>query len=697
MMKFGAFVCLFVSTLLVSAQTAEKCGTDKMLHDFFLNDPDAAQKFAQNRNTIRDYLSSEAAERADRNIIITIPVVFHIIHSGQSAGVGLNITDAQVYSQIDVLNECYRLRNADTAAIPSWFQGRQADIQVEFCLAGFDPSGNATTGITRHNIPNTANFDDNIKPTTQWDPSKYLNIWTTNLGNTILGYATIPGLFPVNQDGVVLDFRHVGAAPANPNASAHDKGRTCVHEVGHWLNLLHVFEDSCMGLSPQTCSFQGDYICDTPPEKEATYGQPNLLQNTCHESPVDENDMWMNYMDYADDDQMHLFTHDQRDAMRATLNTYRSSIQASMGCTNAFNIFFYSGHIVDAATNAPVANARVLFDGQQDFEVVTDANGLFAISNLTDGYYDVYAGKWGYSSTLFAAHTAFSSGSASITIPIENHHYYDDFTFDFNWTKTSTATGGIWVRDMPAGTFYSSEQANPGEDSQDDFTDRCFVTGNGGGAASNDDVDNGTTTLISPSFDLSGFTDPYIRYQRWFYDGSQSANTPDDNLVVKLNNGSSTVTIETISGATGGTNKWLTSSFRISDYITPTGSMRLIIDAGDAGSGNPNIVEAGIDKFEVKEGLFASVANSARDFITARIYPNPATGIVNLQYALSRPDEVNVKVLNILGQPVYTSWLTAANGSNSYSIDLSSQPGGIYYITLQTEHSEKTLKFSLLR
>ena len=523
----------------------------------------------------------------------------------------------------------------------------------------------------------------------------YLNIWITNLGTTLLGYATPPGLFPWNQDGVVLDYRHVGKAPDNPFATTHNSGRTCVHEVGHWLNLFHTFQDSCVGMTPQTCSTQGDFICDTPPESEATFGQPNLLQNTCHETPVDENDMWMNYMDYADDDQLHLFTHDQRDVMRATLATSRLSIQSSLGCTNTLNVFSYGGQVTDASNSTGVANAKVLFDGQEDFETTADNNGNFTIPNLLDGYYDVYAGKWGYMTKQFAIHAAFSSGSASITIPIENHHYYDDFILDFSWTKSATSSGGFWTRDIPVGTFYGGEAANPKLDAQDDYGLKCFVTGNGGGIATNDDVDNGTATLISPVFDLTGYTDPYLRYQRWFYDGSQSGNTPDDNFTVKLNNGSATVTLENITPAQAPTNRWTQKIFRISDYASLSNNMRLIIDVSDATAGNPNVVEGGLDKFEIKEGMFLGVEDLENELLQAVVYPNPSTGMVHVRYTISASEKIKLKVRNVIGEEIITD--EALNSTGNFQLNLSAQPQGIYFISLQTTHSEKTLKFSLLR
>lgn len=681
--------CLLLFAICTNAQPVEKCGTDKMLREFFQNNPNASQIFQQKRNEIADYLNTNAA-RGNQQLIITIPVVFHVVYSLAAQ----NIDSLQIQSQIDVLNECYRLRNADTAAIPSWFQGRQSDVLVEFCLAKFDPNGSPSNGITRHSISNTSNFNTNIKPVTQWDPSKYLNIWTTYLGTTLLGYATPFGLFPWDQDGVVLDYRRVGDAPFNPFASNSNMGRTCVHEVGHWLGLFHPFQDSCVGMTPQTCNLQGDYICDTPPTKEASYGQPNLLQNTCNETPVDEKDMWMNYMDYADDDQMHLFTHDQADVMRATLATSRFSIQSSMGCTNPATVFNYSGHVIDAITSSPIINAKVLFDGQTDFETTTDASGNFTIVNLIAGNYDVYAGKWGYMTNQFTVNTAYASGSASIDIPIQDKHYYDDFLFDYNWTKSATSAGGFWTRDMPLGTNYQGDDANPGLDATDDFGLKCFVTGNTGTTPLTDDVDNGTVTLISPAFDLTGFTDPYMRYERWFYDGAQSGNTPDDNFTVKLNNGTTTVTIENTTLAQAPSNKWTQKIFRISNYVALTNNTRLIIEASDATGGNPNVVEAGLDKFEIQEGIFTALNDLDNEQLQVLIYPNPSTGKVNIDYAATEGN-VQLKVRNILGEEIITSQvLNAAQGN--FTFDLSAQPQGIYFVTLQTADSEKTLKFSLL-
>jgi hypothetical protein len=284
----------------------------------------------------------------------------------------------------------------------------------------------------------------------------------------------------------------------------------------------------------------------------------------------------------------------------------------------------------------------------------------------------------------------------AVTIPIENHHYYDDFIFDYGWTKTATSSGGFWTRDIPIGTFYQGEAANPELDAQDDYGLKCFMTGNGGGTGTTDDIDNGTATLISPSFDLSGYTDPYLRYERWFYDGSQSSNTPDDNFTVKLNNGANTVTIENTTAAQAPSNMWTAKVFRISDYVALTNNTRVIIDASDATNSNPNIVEAALDRFEIKEGMFSAINNLTDEQLHVSVYPNPSTGTVYVNYATDNEEKVKLKVMNVIGEEIAAKEVNAAK-LGAVSFDLTGYATGIYFVALQTAHSEKTLKFSLVR
>ncbi|MCB0560802.1 MAG: T9SS type A sorting domain-containing protein [Phaeodactylibacter sp.] len=267
------------------------------------------------------------AQRAVTGTIV-IPTVVHIVYRTSAE----NISDAQVQSQIDVLNEDFRRLNADAANTPSVFQGVAADAEIQFCLASVDPSGNATTGITRTVTTRTSfGTNDLVKSSSTggkdaWPAGDYLNIWVCNIGGGILGYAQFPG-GPAATDGVVNDYRYTGRygtaqAPFN-------LGRTATHEVGHWLNLRHIWGDG-------NCNAD-DFVSDTPTAGGANYtGSPCTFPgpNSCNDGAGDLPDMFQNYMDYSDDGCMNLYTQGQKTRMRALFEPggFRASLLNSNGC-----------------------------------------------------------------------------------------------------------------------------------------------------------------------------------------------------------------------------------------------------------------------------------------------------------------------------------------------------------------------------
>jgi hypothetical protein len=237
--------------------------------------------------------------------VITIPVVVHVVYNNSPE----NISDAQIRSQIDVLNQDFRRRNPDTVNTPAAFRPFAADCGIEFELAKVDPHGYATTGIVRsHTAVQAFNIDDGVKYAAQggddaWDCNSYLNIWVTSLSSGILGYASVPG-GPVDRDGITVQytaFGTIGTATAPFN-----KGRTATHELGHWLNLIHTWGDADCG---------DDHVADTPPQKGPNRGCPGQVLITCGSGPY--GDMYMNYMDFTDDGCMNTFTSGQTDRMRA--------------------------------------------------------------------------------------------------------------------------------------------------------------------------------------------------------------------------------------------------------------------------------------------------------------------------------------------------------------------------------------------
>ncbi len=237
--------------------------------------------------------------------LITIPVVVHVLYNDNAE----NISDAQIQSQIDVLNNDYQKRNADTANIPSYYSSLAANTGFRFILAGIDTNGNVTTGIVRkHTSVSVFSITDNMKSSATggddaWDRDRYLNIWVCNLEDGVLGYSSVVG-GPAQTDGVVVlytAFGTTGAARAPFNL-----GRTCTHEIGHWLNMIHVWGDADCG---------DDKVADTPPQSQATYGDPGGIILSCGNTPY--GNLYMDYMDFTDDIGMHLFTYGQRDRMRS--------------------------------------------------------------------------------------------------------------------------------------------------------------------------------------------------------------------------------------------------------------------------------------------------------------------------------------------------------------------------------------------
>ena len=234
--------------------------------------------------------------------LFTLPVIVHVVHRTDAE----NVSDAQIQSQIDVLNRDFRGQNEDMASVPAPWQSLAGDAKIEFTLAE----------VTRTETSATAfGPDDSVKAEVPArDPDRYLNVWVCTLGGGLLGYAQFPG-GPGATDGVVVlnqAFGTTGTATA-----PFDGGRTAVHEVGHYLNLRHIWGDrnNCTG---------DDFVADTPRCRQANTGKPTFPHVTCDNGP--HGDMFMNYMDYVDDDAMFMFTLGQIARMNATLAGPRSSL-----------------------------------------------------------------------------------------------------------------------------------------------------------------------------------------------------------------------------------------------------------------------------------------------------------------------------------------------------------------------------------
>lgn len=281
-------------------------------------------QFKTNREEIERFTKQYTLD--DNRSIVTIPVVFHVVYNAPVE----NISDAQLMSQLEILNKDFSRMNADTGNTPGPFKPLAANVQVQFCLAQRDPGGNATTGITRtmtsiteFTAEDTSIYYSSLGGKDIWNRDKYLNIYSCKLAGTLLGYAQFPGGNP-NTDGVVIGYNYMGntGTVQPPN----DLGRTASHEVGHWLNLFHIWGDE------PACT-QDDEVLDTPLQGAESGGCPTFpMTDAC--SPSAPGIMFMNYMDYSDDNCMNMFTLGQSVRMNAALSGPRVSLVTSDGCSS---------------------------------------------------------------------------------------------------------------------------------------------------------------------------------------------------------------------------------------------------------------------------------------------------------------------------------------------------------------------------
>ena len=264
--------------------------------------------------------SARAGRERMRPGVIRIPVVVHVVLRRPAL-----VTDAQVRRQIERLCLDFRMRNPDRTQVPAPFRRLAADARVEFALATRTPAGKPTRGIRRKTAQRRefSHVRDDVKDpgrggVAPWDPTRYLNLWVCELEGGTLGYAQFPG-GPEASDGVVI--LHTAFGSGGSARSPFDLGRTATHEVGHYLNLSHIWGETRI----PSCQ-DDDFVPDTPPQFDKNYGTPAFPHVSCNNGP--HGDLFMNYMDYVDDEAMFMFTRGQAARMRATLSGPRGELGA---------------------------------------------------------------------------------------------------------------------------------------------------------------------------------------------------------------------------------------------------------------------------------------------------------------------------------------------------------------------------------
>ncbi len=471
-MKFRLLQTLALAAGIVSSASAQRnCGAVEQHNHLLEMNPEMQKSRQQIEDHTTQYIKNHGNDKVT-GIVYTIPVVVHVVYRTAAE----NISDAQVQSQIDVLNEDYRLLNADNVNTPSLFAGLKSDVEIQFCLAKQDPTGVATTGITRTSTTRTSfGTNDAVKSASTsgkaaWNTAAYLNIWVCNIGGGILGYAQFPG-GPASTDGVVIDYRYMGRGGSA--VAPFNKGRTGTHEVGHYLNLNHIWGDdgtACTGT---------DNVADTPNQADENYGCPAFPTASCSNT----SDMYMNYMDYTDDACMFMFSAGQASRMRALFAAggSRASLASSIGCqpvsgTTCAVPASLSTSLVTQTTatlNWAVAGGAVSYNVQVKnsagtvLSTLTSTTNSLAITGLVAGSNYLFSvqtvcatGTSAYSSN--AAFTTQSSGTVTYCASRGNaqtDEWIDRVSLS-NLTRTSASDAGYiyfttTAANITAGTSYS--------------------------------------------------------------------------------------------------------------------------------------------------------------------------------------------------------------------------------------------------
>jgi hypothetical protein len=279
------------STASNTAEASRKvCASQEVLDRQMQEDPTLALRM----NKIEEFTQKAISQGRLVNGKIEIPVVVNVLYRTAAE----NISLAQIQSQIDILNQDFNALNSDFNQVPAAFSGVKANVGISFVLDQVIRKSTTKSSWGTRDAMKKAN--GGLAPTS---PTTKMNLWVCTIGGGILGYAQFPG-GSSSTDGVVIDSKYLGNT--GTAVAPFNKGRTATHEVGHWMNLRHIWGDATCG---------SDLVSDTPTHNTANYGIPAYPHySTCSGNPIE---MTMNYMDYTDDAGMYMFSNGQKSRMDA--------------------------------------------------------------------------------------------------------------------------------------------------------------------------------------------------------------------------------------------------------------------------------------------------------------------------------------------------------------------------------------------
>jgi PKD repeat protein len=681
-------VCL-VSAVSLELNAQGWCITDEMYLQEVAENPDRALQREIYESQIQEIIKNNPDLGKGGNARI-IPVVFHVIHENGSE----NITRPQMLDQLRILNEDFRRLNPDTVNTPGPFKAVAADANIEFRIAQKDPSGNCTDGVVRVFSALTTNARNNVKALSYWPSNKYLNIWIVrtieNVNGTpgfVIGFAQFPGGSPLT-DGVVLRADYTGSILT---ANNNHKGRTATHEVGHWLNLRHIWGDTNCG---------DDQVADTPQHAGANQSNcPTFPKFSACPQNGPNGDMFSNYMDYTNGNCQNIVTQGQSARMNAALSSFVS------GRDNLWS----PSNLVSTGTDG---TAPVLCSPVAAFTASTTDICEGTAVNFTDWSWRGAPDTWSWT---FTGGTPSTSSAQHPSVVYNTPGKYDVTLTVTNAAGTNTQTKTVyvnvhhmwWTNKLPfSENFESGIFKDPGyytiinEGGNGwDRTNMASSTGqysafiyNFGG-----NVQGKTDAFISPAFDLTNTTGINATFKVAF---AVRSSTSADQLRVYASTtcGQFWTARYTKSGTA------LATAGLVSSNFIPTGSQwreETISLNTSSFTGKPNVKLMFEYTHDTGNNIFVDDLNitgivgindGMKEIMDISVFPNPAEANSMVSFTMEKEGHVVVKLIDLLGRELKT----LAEGPlapGEYSLPVEGlEQAGVYFINFTIDNQQVSRK-----
>ena len=682
-------------------ENVEYCKTHKVMNKLKKN-PEFLRQFTESQLELKK-IEDQLANGEPMRVIYNIPLVFHVIHNG---GVE-NISSDQIRDAVAILNRDFRLQNADANTVQSTFSGMPADIEIEFQLATKAPNGQCFSGITRTQSPLTnssANGGNNQVSAIvagndvyngTWPGNKYLNIFVVNDADGAAGYTTNPNNWSGNSmtNGIWVLHDYVGSIGTSDSYSS----RTLTHEVGHWLNLDHLWGNNNNPGNTSSCS-QDDAVDDTPRCIGVT--SCNLNSNTCSNDAIDGYwtsdviDNVENYMEYSYCNKM--FTTGQKNRMR-------SALMSSVGGRN--NIWT-SSNLTATGLNTTPSLCAVAIRVERDIVCGGDDVQFFdeSYNNITSWNWTFPNGTPSSSSVQNPMVSYSGSGSFDVTLEVTDalgNTMSQTFPNFISVIGNPGYPPPIYegfenISSLPSNDWTISNSEGPGFD--------VVTTGFASGAQSvkldNSQGQNGSIDeLISNTIDLSNSGAASISF-KYAFAKRNSGNTDYLQIFASKDCGESWFMRKNISSSIISTMANTNSNF------TPTGSDWKTIVIGP-GSFSNYLVSDFRFKFKFVNGggndlyiddinLSGSVSiNQSEKVFNFSVYPNPVLDKLIISFSsLTNLTDPFLEIMDGAGRIINSTYLNnLSKGENNLEISSSNLESGWYIIKIISNEKSFATKF----